>query len=217
MIFVYRTPAAFFVSPAGRRLQKRIRSFFDDTELQGQRCIFFGSIFPFLTAFEQNAPEILWEQESIVESGFLSSLPAASGIDSAFISVLNHSVSNNLPLLIKEAERMLKPQGRLFILSKNKTAAAAVTINEVPEIKTSFILKELRKNDFEPQKKKSLLHFPYSAPFWEKVDKFLSVLSCGGGNFSILSARKAPMVPSGIKDYKSTRITKASVFTSPRT
>ncbi|MBR4127418.1 MAG: hypothetical protein IKR09_07580 [Alphaproteobacteria bacterium] len=216
MTFVYRTPAAFFVSPAGKRLQKRIRSFFDDTELQGQHCIFFGFIFPFLTAFEQNAPEILWEQESIVESGFFSSLPTASGIDSIFISVLNNSVSDNLPLLIKEAEHLLKPQGRLFILSKNKTAAS-VTINGMPEIKTSFLLNELRKNDFELQKKKSLLYFPYNAPFWERADKFLSVLPFGGGTFSILSARKAPLIPSGIKDYKSTRITKASVFTSPRT
>lgn len=217
MTFVYRTPSAFFVSPAGRRLQKRIQSFFADTELQGQRSVFFGFIFPFLPAFKQNNPEIIWEQENIVENDFFSSLPTASGIDSVFLCALNDSVADNLPLLIKEAGRLLKPQGRLFILSKNKTAPAALRVNEMPEISPSFLLKEIRDNGFEPQTHKSLLYFPYNASFWEKADRFLSALPCGGGNFSILSARKAPLILSAVKNYKSTRITKASVFTSPRT
>ena len=116
----YRTSGAFFVSAVGRRLQKQIKSFFADDIFEKNPVIFIGAVSPFLAAFEQNNPDILWENERLTENELLPSFSSFQNINIVFITVSNDSVADNLPFLIKEAYRLLKPQGRLFILIKNK-------------------------------------------------------------------------------------------------
>ena len=62
----YRTPNAFFVSPIGKRLQKQIKAFFATDDLREMRSVLIGPAFPFLAAFEQNNPNILFETENLI-------------------------------------------------------------------------------------------------------------------------------------------------------
>ena len=116
----YRSSGAFFVSAVGRRLQKQIKSFFADVMLEKLPVIFIGSVSPFLAVFEQNTPDIVWENETLNENELLPSFSSFQNINMVFIVVSNNSVADNLPFLIKEAYRLLNSQGRLFILIKNK-------------------------------------------------------------------------------------------------
>ena len=217
MTLFYRTSNAFFVSPAGRRLQNQIGSFFARENLQKQKVALIGPVFPFLAAFEQNNPDIVFEKETVVENDFFSDLPPAFSIDTVFIVVLNASVAENLSELIKEANKMLKPRGRLFLLIKNKRRVFTVNVCEMPETKLSSVMKEIRENGFSLNKKRETLLFPYAFSICQKTDDFLFSLSAGKGCFSLLAAQKSPLVTAPVENYSSTRITKASVFTSPRT
>ena len=217
MTLFYRTSNAFFVSPAGRRLQNQIGSFFAHENLQEQKTALIGPVFPLLTAFGRNNPDIVFEKETVSENDFFSSLPPAFSIDTVFIVALNVPVAENLSELIKEANRLLKPQGRLFLLLKNKRTIFTVKVPEMPETPLSSVLKEIQENGFSLEKKKDALFFPYDLSIWKKTDDFLFSLSAGKGCFSLLSAQKGPFVTAPTENYSSTRITKASVFTSPRT
>ncbi len=217
MASVYRTSNAFFVSSAGKRLQKQIAFFFAGKDFRGCSAVFAGSVFPFLKAFEQNNPDIVFEKETIDPTDFFSVLTPVRNVDMAFISVLNASVAENLTALIKEAGRLLKPRGQLVLLIKKPKKAFSVSVSEIPETKSPPLLKETEKYGFVLQKKKNLLRFPYDGSVWKRADDFLFSLSAGGGNFLIICAQKQPVVVATVENYKPTRITKASVFTSPRT
>ena len=217
MTSVYRTPNAFFVSSAGKRLQRQIAVFFNGTDFHDRSAVLTGSVFPFLKAFEQNNPDIVFEREAFDPADFFSGLPQAHSVDMAFISALNDSVTDNLSSLIKEADRLLKPQGRLFLLVKKPKKFFASVISGMPETAQRFLLNETVRCGFFIQKKKNLLRFPYGGSFWNKADDLLFSLSAGAGNFLIVSAQKRPTVAAAAENYKPTRITKASVFTSPRT
>lgn len=217
MAFFYRTPNAFFVSAAGRRLQKQIGRFLRGEKLIDRSAVLIGSVFPFLDVFEQNNPDIVFETETFDSSVFFSSLPSAFGIDAFFIAALNESVAGNLPLLIKEAGRLLKPQGRLFLLVKNKKRLFFARVPEMPETPLRILRTEIRGNGFSLQREKGLLHFPCDGSVGKKVDDFLFSLPLKNGNFSLIVAQKEATEASAVEHYKSTRITKASVFTSPRT
>ncbi|MBR1945118.1 MAG: hypothetical protein IJ846_02345 [Alphaproteobacteria bacterium] len=212
----YRTPNAFFVSPIGKRLQKQIDAFFAKENLRGSSAVLIGPVFPFLAVFEQNNPNILFETEYFIENSFFTALPPPFSVETVFIAALNDSVLNNCSLLIKEASRLLKPQGRLFFLIKNKRKTSSVEINEMPDAALSSFYEELQNFCFFIQKKKGLIYFPYTMPFWEKADQTAFSLLNGGGNFSLLCATKNLFTVSSTEDYSSTRITKASVLTSPR-
>ena len=217
MTSVYRTPNAFYVSSVGQRLQRQIAAFFAGGDFRGRSAVLAGPVFPFLAAFEQNNPDIVCERETVDAADFFSALPPSRGVDLAFIAALNDSVADNLPLLIKEAERLLKPHGQLFLLNKNPKRLLGVRVLEMPETKPSFFLKETDQCGFSLQRKKELLRFPYGGFVWEKAEDFLFSVSAGKGNFSIFSAQKQAVVTAAAENYKPTRITKASVFTSPRT
>ena len=217
MTSVYRTPNAFYVSSVGQRLQRQIAAFFAGGDFRGRSAVLAGPVFPFLTAFEQNNPDIVCEKETVDAADFFSALPPAHGVDLAFIAALNDSVTDNLTFLIKEANRLLKPQGELFLLIKNPKKIFSVRVSGMPATKRISFVKEAEENGFLFRKRKNLLRFPYGGSVWEKADGFLFSLSAGKGNFAILSAQKQATVTAAAENYKPTRITKASVFTSPRT
>ena len=213
----YRTSGAFFVSAVGRRLQKQIKSFFADDIFEKNPVIFIGAVSPFLAAFEQNNPDILWENERLTENELLPSFSSFQNINIVFITVSNDSVADNLPFLIKEAYRLLKPQGRLFILIKNKQHLKTLNIKDIPETPILPLLTQLEKSGFSLKKKKGLLYFPYNFKLFEKIDNALFSRISNGGNFSLLALQKEPAIPETAESYNSVRITNASVLTSPRT
>lgn len=214
---MYRTCGAFFVSSLGRRLQKQIKESFTNDNFETLPVIFIGSASPFLAVFEQNNPDIVWENEFLTENDILSSFPSFQGIGTIFIVVSNNSVSENMPLLIKEASRLLKSQGRLFILIKNKRYIDLLNIKDMPETDAFSLSAQLREAGFSLQKKKGLLHIPFNFKPFETADNFLSSHFSDGGCFSLLAFWKNPTIKTTNESYNSARITKASVLTSPRT
>lgn len=210
----YRTPNAFFASPSGRRLQDQTAGLVSAADPRPP-FIVFGLFSPFLKAFEQKHPEIIFECETIKDSRFLSSLPAPNSAGAVFISSLNASIDENRTLLIKESFRLLKPDGFLFLLVRKKSPPF---INEIPETRIDGISDEFESAGFTLLNRKGLLHFPYDIPFAEKADELFFKLSAGTGSFTFFTARKKALVPSvANENYNPARITKASVFTSPRT
>ena len=213
----YRSSGAFFVSAVGRRLQKQIKSFFADVMLEKLPVIFIGSVSPFLAVFEQNTPDIVWENETLNENELLPSFSSFQNINMVFIVVSNNSVADNLPFLIKEAYRLLNSQGRLFILIKNKKTINTLTVKDLPEKALSPLLTQLQESGFLLQKKKGLLYLPYTFKLFESLDNTLFSRISGGGCFSLLALQKNPAVQEITEGYKSVRMTNASVLTSPRT
>lgn len=213
----YRTPNAFFVSTTGQRLQKQLKSFFSTVDIQNAPAVLIGPVFPFLATFDQNHPNIVLEREILIENDLFSLPSLTTAIDIAFIAALNDSVTENLPSLIKETSRFLKPQGRLFLLYKNKKHLTTLNINNMPDIDYRSFSNEFSQNGLSIQKKKSFLYFPYKGSFFEKADFVFSFFPIMNGAFSLIHAQKNPLVTASIENYNSTRMTSASVLTSPRT
>lgn len=211
----YRTLNAFFVSPVGRRLQKQIKSVLSRSERRTHPSVLIGPVFPFLAAFEQQNPEIVFERETVDEDDFFFSLPPVCSTETFFISALNASVDANRFLLIKEAFRLLKPEGKLLLLVKR---TGSVFVNGIPETPLGNVRNELKEACFSLTEQKGMLHFPYNFPFFDKADDFLFRLSVGKGAFTLFIAQKNAVTASAAtENYSSARITNASVFTSPRT
>ena len=217
MRMTYRTSGAFFVSAVGRRLQKQIKSFFADDILEKLPVIFIGAVSPFLAVFEQNHPDIVWEKETLAENELIPSFSSFQDINIIFIVVSNDSVADNISFLIKEAYRLLKPQGRLFILIKTKQPVNFLNIKDMPELRISSLLMQSEESGFSLQKKKGFLYFPYDFKLFETVDNALFSRISGGGSFSLLTLQKNPAITETAENYSSVRITNASVLTSPRT
>lgn len=59
----FPTSNSFFVSDAGRRLQKRLRSFLAKEDIKDLPSVLIGPDAPLLQAFEQNRPEIIMEKK----------------------------------------------------------------------------------------------------------------------------------------------------------
>ena len=213
----YRTLNAFFVSSVGRRLQNQIKSFLAKEDLRRQSAVLIGSVFPFLGAFEQNNPDIVLEKETLSVNDFASPFLPVHSVNLTFIAALNDSIPENLPLLLKETCRFLKPRGRVFLLFKNKKKLPFFTINEIPEMASFAVLTEMETGGFSLQKKKGILYAPYDSKIFNAADRFLFSHIAGGGAFSLLVAQKNPLVLSPAENYSSARMTKASVLTSPRT
>lgn len=106
------------MSDAGRRLQKRLRSFLAKEDIKDLPAVLIGPDAPLLQAFEQNRPEIIMEKETLPDNVALVSLPAAGSVAAVFMAVLNTSVANGCLPLIKETHRILKPRGHFFLIIK---------------------------------------------------------------------------------------------------
>lgn len=213
----YRTPDAFFVSAAGRRVQEQIKDALSPLSLQGRSAALFGNVFPFLAAFDQNTPDIVSETNFFSKTEDPAFLLKPQSLDLFFISALDSCLIDALPRLIKEAFSALKAGGILIPLIKNKKLFDTLSINQTSETNASALTGQLSENGFSLKNRKGLLHFPYASRFFETADNLLFSLNIGGGCFTLLSAVKNPTVIEKIENYSSTRITKASVFTSPRT
>lgn len=213
----YRTSSSFFVSPVGRRLQEQVRLSLADEKLKDVPAVLIGPVFPFLAAFDQNNPDFVEEKETLSGNDLLSPWLSTRNVNIVFIVALNDSVTENLSVLIKEAARTLKQHGQLIILIKNKQKAGLLNIREMPETPLSVFGSELKTGGFSVQRKKGILHFPYTLNIFKAADDFLFKRFDGGGYFSLIIARKDPFVFSNAENYSSTRMTNASVLTSPRT
>ena len=213
----YRTPDAFFVSPTGRRMQRQIKAVLENEKLRGKTTAFIGEIFPFLNAFEQDPPDIVSETRDFEENDLSDFLFTPQSLDVFFLSVLNPSVADSFPRLIKSAFFALKPEGRAFVLIKNSRLFNLLDDCRMPETKSSAIIGRFSENGFSPFLKKGILRLPYSPAAFDKAEDFLFSANIGSGCFSLLGGIKNPPVVEKIENHGSTRMTSASVFTSPRT
>ncbi|MGN1079161.1 MAG: hypothetical protein ACI4TE_03210 [Alphaproteobacteria bacterium] len=213
----FPTSNSFFVSEAGRRLQKRLQSFLAKEEIKDLPSVLIGPDAPFLQAFEQNRPDIIMEKETLPDNAALVSLPAAGSVAAVFMAVLNTSVANGCLPLIKEIHRILKPQGRFFLIIKNTAGFWPVQIKEMPSLSARLIRREIIDAGFLLKRQQSILSVPFHGKTFDLADEYLFSLKIKIGVFSLFAAEKKPFVIQTSKNYNSARITKASVLTSPRT
>lgn len=213
----FPTSNSFFVSEAGRRLQKRLQSFLAKEEIKDLPSVLIGPAAPFLQAFEQNRPDIIMEKETLPDNTPLVSLPAAGTAAAVFMAVLNTSVANGCLPLIKEIHRILKPQGRFFLIIKNTAGFWPVQIKEMPSLSARLIRREIIDAGFLLKRQQSILSVPFHGKTFDLADECLFSLKIKIGVFSLFAAEKKPFVIQTSENYNSARITKASVLTSPRT
>lgn len=206
---------AFFVSPTGLRAQKQIRALLSKEHIQNQTAVLIGPAVPFLSAFEQNHPDILLEEECLPENSAFVSLPAAGTVSFVFTAALNVSVLNALPFLIKETHRILKPRGKFFLFVKN--TPHFLSIQDVPCSCAKTIRNDLLQTGFIIHKQQGVLHLPFCGKFADLTDDCLFSLRLKSGAFTFFAVEKKPFISQTSETYNSARITKASVFTSPRT
>ncbi len=213
----FPTSNSFFVSDAGRRLQKRLQSFLEKENVKGLPSVLIGPDAPFLPAFEQNRPDIIMEKEILPDNAPLFSLPAAGAAGAVFMAALNNSVANGCLPLIREIHRVLKPRGRFFLIIKNSAGFWPVQIKDMPSFPARLIQKEITDAGFSIKRRQGALLFPFRGKAFETADECLFALRTRIGCFSLFAAEKKPFVPQTNQNYNSARITKASVLTSPRT
>lgn len=213
----FPTSNSFFVSEAGRRLQKRLQSFLAKEDIKDQPSILIGPDAPFLQAFEQNRPDIIMEKETLPDNTPLVSLSAAGTAAAVFMAVLNISVANGCLPLIKEVHRTLKPQGRFFLIIKNTAGFWPVQIKDMPALSARLIRREMTDAGFVIKRQQSVLPVPFRGKISDIADECLFSLKIKIGSFSLFAAEKKPFVLQTSENYNSARITKASVLTSPRT
>ena len=213
----FPTSNSFFVSDAGRRLQKRLRSFLAKEDIKDLPSVLIGPDAPLLQAFEQNRPEIIMEKETLPDNVALVSLPAAGSVAAVFMAVLNTSVANGCLPLIKETHRILKPRGHFFLIIKNTAGFWPIPIKGMPALSAHLIRREITDAGFVIKRQQSVLSVPFRGKISDIADECLFSLKTKIGGFSLFSAEKKPFVLQTNKSYSSARITKASVLTSPRT
>ena len=217
MTLNYPTNNSFFVSAAGRRLQKQIEMMLAKEDIKNRPAVLIGAAAPFLPAFEQNRPDIIAEKEDLPDNALIPFLPAAGSVSFAFTAVTNQSIADGVFPLIKEIHRILKPQGRFFLLIKNTGSLCPLHIKEMPSFSARVICKNLLQAEFLIKYQQGILFFPFCGKIFDKADDCISALKVRTGCFSFFCAEKKSFIVQTNETYNSARITKASVLTSPRT
>ena len=208
---------SFFVSAAGRRLQKHLQSFLINEHIENLPSILIGPEAPFLTVFEQNRPEIILETQTVPDDALQFPLPANGTTEAVFMAVLNNSIANVCQPLIKEVHRILKPKGLFFLIIKNSSGFWPVHVQNMPELSANLIRKELLDTGFSIKRQQRVLSCPFRGKVFDILDDSFFALKMKVGSFSLFAAEKRPFITQSNELYSSTRITKASVLTSPRT
>ena len=214
----FETLDAFFSSDLGHRLQHQICSFFVKQKIHDIPSVLIGSELPFLTAFEKNTPHLIARINNFPEKNeTFRPLYTFHSIPVIFASVLTFDDCQNCPLIIKEAARILKSKGFLFMIIKNTTLFQTISIQNCKEICHKHLLSQLKLNGFSVKNNHGLIYLPFNGKIFEQTENVLFPLNFKGGTFSLLGAQKKMFVNQSVKNFRSARMTKASVLTSPRT
>lgn len=213
----FQTFDRFWFSHAGRRAAKRFRTVFDVAGFNGIRAAAIGSSAFFDGVFSKNRPDFVLRRDVPPDESPIFSLGEAQSLDAVFIAETNNAVYEKRDFLIKEAYRVLKPDG-VFLLTIKNDAFFRFRINGVPQSKPSAVFRALSAHGgFSFSKRQNVLYLPFDGKIAETVDFVLTALNPTGGAFSVFTVRKEKLVPQSNKNYSAARITKASVFTSSRT
>ena len=217
MTVIFPSNNAFFVSQAGKRIQKHLKSFLKKENIYNQPSVLIGPSALFLPAFDEKQPDIILENENLPNNILLPSLCAAGSVSFAFVAALNHSVAESCIPLIKEIHRLLKPRGHLFLIIKNTTRLCPVKIPSMPSLSVKSLRNEILNAGFLIKRQQNSLVVPYRGKLFDAIDDFLFSLKIKTGCFSLFDLEKKPFITQTKENYNSARITKASVLTSPRT
>ncbi len=207
----------FWFSPVGRRAAKQFRTVFDVSGFDGVRAAAIGSAVFFDGVFSKNKPDFVLRRDAPPDDAPLFPLGEGLSLDAVFIAETNGAVYEKRDVLIKEARRVLKPDG-VFLLTVKNDAFFQPRVGGVPQSKPSDVLRALTaRGGFSVCGRKNVLYLPFDGKIAEAADAVLTPMNAGGGMFSVFTARKESLVPQKSGNYSAARMTKASVFTSPRT
>ena len=229
-----QTSGTFYASRCGRRAAAQVSAFIESCikGMNGGRILTLGYATPFYAALEQSLPRIIVEADP-TEAGESPSAIKVSPLSLPFPNNAFHFVliANALErvlqpeALLKEVRRVLVHDGSAVCITPNKYSLWGVRKSAPPMRFNLFSAKEVSGMMSDAllavKRQKSAMFLPPSAYAHNigLLDEFLSVLPLSAGAFILTHARKQEIAltqKAVRKDYKSARITKASIFSSPR-
>ncbi len=229
-----RTLGAFYASRCGRSVAAQLSAFIESRwpSAEGRRILTLGYATPFCSVLERKKPQVIIEADPTDTKETRSALKVSPLSlpfpDASFHAVLAVNVLERLlqpEMLLKEVRRILINGGSVICITPNKYSLWGVRRDAPPMRNRLFSAKEaaemLNANLLNVTYQKSAVFLPPAA-YTRNVamlDEFMSYLPLSAGAFVLTEARKqAVALPQKIKEknYKSARITKASIFSSPR-
>lgn len=229
-----RTLGAFYASRCGRSVIAQLSAFIGNRlqSVEGRRILTLGYATPFCAVLERKHPRVIIEADPTDSADSRSTLKVSPLSlpfpDSSFHAVLTINALERLlqpELLLKEVRRVLVNDGIVLCITPNKYSLWGVRRAAPPMQNKLFSAKEaaemLNGSLLSVTYQKSAVFLPPAAYTHnvDMLDEFMSYLPLSAGAFVLTEARKQaaalPCKADG-KTYKSARMTKASIFSSPR-
>lgn len=215
-----RTSGAFFASPPGRRLRKQTMKFIRKSwpDIAGKNVLLIGETVPFAPEIESENPAYLAEHP-INPSDATVILPYSNrSFSFVFICALSQGFTEIIPLL-RDVHRILAPQGRVVLLSKNKSLIWRTAEPDAATFSAAELKRKFSETYFDIRRQSGALYFASAGKIAEKADDMTASVKLKGGHFLLTDAVKKPFIfqQADIREaYKSARMTRASILSSPR-
>lgn len=215
-----RTSGAFFASPPGRRLKKQTMKFIRRSwpDIAGKNILLIGETVPFAAEIEAENPSYTAEYQ-ITPSDAVIVLPYSNrSFSFVFICALSRVFTETAPLL-REVHRILAPQGQVILLNKNKSLIWRSAEPDAAVFSAAEIRKHFSETYFDIYRQSGALYSASAGKIAGTADDWAASLNLKGGYFLLTGAVKKPFVfqKADIREaYKSARMTRASILSSPR-
>lgn len=215
-----RTCGAFFASPPGRRLKKQALQFIRRSwpDIAGKNILLVGETVPFAAEIESEKPACMAEHQ-INPSDAAVILPYSNrSFSFIFICALSPVFTEIAPLL-RDVHRILTPEGRVILLCKNKSLIWRIPEPDAAAFSAGELKRHFSETYFDIRRQSGALYFASPGKTMEKADNLTAAVKLKGGNFLLTDAVKKPFVfqKADIREaYKSARMTRASILSSPR-
>lgn len=229
-----QTLGAFYASRCGRSVAEQLSALIDNRWKvpENLRFLTLGYATPFYSALKRKNPQIIVEADPTETPEDPSSLKVSPLSlpfpNDSFHAVLAVNALERIlqpEALLKEIRRVLVNNGSLICITPNKFSLWGIKKIAPPMQNTLFSPKEaarlINESLLSVKYQKSAAFLPPAAYTHnvDILDEFMSYLPLSAGAFVLTEAKKqadAITLKCGEKNYKSARITKASIFSSPR-
>lgn len=215
------TLGAFYASPSGKKLQDQLSSVINACwhDFFEARVLMLGYSTPFYDVLANKSPQSITEHDPMEMNGRLP-FSAQSFDYVLLINALEYMPEKHT--LLREIWRVMAPQSSLLCVTPNQSMLWNIgkTIPNIQERFSAQAIKNLLSEAmFYPIRQYGTLYFPTASKLTNPIEKVLSFFSITGGTFIATHAVKQAVIPISFEKaraYKSTRISKASTFSSPR-
>ena len=224
---------SFYASQCGLRVFRQICRSIDPCwpDIAGARVLTVGYATPFCVELEKKSPQFILETDPTDKNENPdvlkireNALPFPNGSFQYALVVNALEYVSDPAALLKELWRILAHNGSLICIVPNRYSLWGVQKTMPPMQGALFSGKELDRlageNRFLTKRRNSAVFLPPAAYTHnvDILDEFISYLPLSAGAFLISEMLKQALVLSGTpkKSYKSARMTKASILSSPR-